>query len=92
MVAADLSLRDGGRGLGFDFLEEANRSVSVGSGRRSGVEGTGSPLAFPSPLTSDMCDGVLGGDVGIGGVVGGGGALENRSLGGRVLAFLICTA
>lgn len=93
VVAADFCFRDGGRGLGRDLLEEASSSVSVGNAPRlSGVEGTGRPLAFPRPLSDDTArGGVWGGDVGTGGVVGGGGAFENASLSGSVLAFLDCT-
>ena len=91
VTGVSFSLRDGGRGLGFVFREDASNSVNVGRGRL-GVEGPGRPLSCPRPVTGEICKGVLGGDVGIGGVVGGSGALENGSLEGRVLALFAWTA
>ena len=84
VVAADFSLRDGGRGRGFERREDARSSVSVGR-CRSGVEGTGRPFAFPRPLPEDTGrGGVLSGEVTCGGVDGGGGALESRSCSGTM--------
>lgn len=88
MVAADFSLRDGGRGRGLDLRDDASSSVSVGRGPRLGVDGTGRPLAFPRPWAEERRGGVIGGDVGNGGVVDGGAALESGSLGSSILALL----
>lgn len=68
-------MRDGGRGRGFERLEDARRSIITGNGWKFGVLGTGKPFAFPSPLPLDT--GVTGatfGDDDGGGVDGGTGA------------------
>lgn len=50
-------LREGGRGRGFERLDDANNSVNVGNAFRVGVVGTGNPFALPSPLALTGVDG-----------------------------------